>query len=174
MIESLSYSKLNVFHWHLTDSQSFPLQLPSLPEFSVWGAYSPQMVYTPADIRDLVQFAEDRGVRMIPELDIPAHVGAGWESQDPSLTVCHGASPWEEFCVQPPCGQLNPVVGEVFEVLGTIYTDILTLFSQPPSFHLGGDEIHIGCWNSTESITAYLAENVLSPHTTALSALSPS
>ena len=53
MIESLSYSKLNVFHWHLSDSQSFPLQLPSLPDFSVWGAYSPAMVYTQADIKDL-------------------------------------------------------------------------------------------------------------------------
>ena len=81
MIESLSYSKLNVFHWHLTDSQSFPLQLPSLANFSVWGAYSPLMVYTPDDIKELVQFAEDRGVRLLPELDIPAHVGAGGESQ---------------------------------------------------------------------------------------------
>ena len=64
-----------MFHWHLSDSQSFPLQLPNLPGFSQYGAYSEEMVYTEAEVRELVQYAEDRGVRIIPELDIPAHVG---------------------------------------------------------------------------------------------------
>lgn len=66
---------MNVFHWHISDSQSFPLVLPSLPGFSQLGAYSPEMVYTEADIKELVEYADDRGVRIIPELDAPAHVG---------------------------------------------------------------------------------------------------
>ena len=45
LIDSLSYSKLNVFHWHLTDTQSFPLYLDSLPMFAEYGAYSPEMTY---------------------------------------------------------------------------------------------------------------------------------
>ena len=66
---------MNVFHWHITDSQSFPLHLSSLPDFSRYGAYSPEQVYTSQDVRDLVTYANDRGVRVIPELDAPAHVG---------------------------------------------------------------------------------------------------
>ena len=66
---------MNVFHWHITDTQSFPLHLSSLPEFSRYGAYSPDKVYTPQQVRDLVTYARERGVRVIPELDAPAHVG---------------------------------------------------------------------------------------------------
>ena len=75
VIDSLSFSKMNVFHWHITDSQSFPLQLSSLPDFSRYGAYSPDKVYTSQDVKDLVTYANNRGVRVIPELDAPAHVG---------------------------------------------------------------------------------------------------
>ena len=64
-----------MFHWHLSDSQSFPLHLQNLPGFSQYGAYSEDMVYTQQDVKQLLQFADDRGVRIIPELDIPAHVG---------------------------------------------------------------------------------------------------
>ena len=75
VIDSLSYSKMNVFHWHISDTQSFPLELPSLPNFSYYGAYSPEEIYTAKDVSELVAYAEDRGVRIIPELDAPAHVG---------------------------------------------------------------------------------------------------
>ena len=75
VVDSLSFSKMNVFHWHITDTQSFPLYLPSLPEFSRYGAYSPDKVYSPEEVRDLVTYARERGVRVIPELDAPAHVG---------------------------------------------------------------------------------------------------
>ena len=75
VIDSLSFSKMNVFHWHITDSQSFPLQLSSLPDFSRYGAYSPDQVYTSQEVKELVTYARDRGVRVIPELDAPAHVG---------------------------------------------------------------------------------------------------
>ena len=49
----------------------------------------------------------------------------------------------------------------MYDVLGQLYTDLLNLFSQPPTFHLGGDEIDIRCWNSTDSIVSFLQENVL-------------
>ena len=75
VVDSLSFSKMNVFHWHITDTQSFPLHLPSLPEFSRYGAYSSDKIYTTEQVRDLVTYARDRGVRVIPELDAPAHVG---------------------------------------------------------------------------------------------------
>ena len=51
LIDSLSYSKQNVFHWHLTDSQSFPLLMPSLPDFVRYGAYKPDQVYMPDQVQ---------------------------------------------------------------------------------------------------------------------------
>ena len=63
--------------------------------------------------------------------------------------------------MQPPCGQLDPSVDGMYEVLGDLYVDLLTLFSQPPAFHLGGDEVDIRCWNSTESVVTFLQEKVL-------------
>ena len=72
---------MNVFHWHISDSQSFPLFLPNLPNFSKLGSYSSDMVYTEADVKELIEYADDRGVRIIPELDAPAHVGRSYKSQ---------------------------------------------------------------------------------------------
>ena len=86
--------------------------------------------------------------------------GAGWESVDPNFTVCRNAQPWKDYCVQPPCGQLNPTSDGMYQVLETIYKDMLTMF-QPTTFHMGGDEIHIGCWNSSKLITDWMQETVI-------------
>lgn len=69
----MSYNKLNVFHWHLTDSQSFPLVLDSLPELAEKGAYVLQgkrLVYTKKDVQRVVKYARSRGIRVIPEIDM--------------------------------------------------------------------------------------------------------
>jgi len=155
LIDSMSYSKQNVFHWHLTDSQSFPLLMPSLPDFARYGAYRPEQVYMPDQVKELVEYARERGVQVVPELDAPAHVGAGWQAVDEKLTVCVNREPWTEWCVEPPCGQLNPAMDELYDVLETIYRDWLEMF-KPTTFHIGGDEVHLGCWNSTQSILAWL------------------
>lgn len=155
VIDSISYSKMNVFHWHITDSQSFPLTLESLPEFVKYGAYSPEMVYTNADVYDLVSYAADRGILIIPELDAPAHVGNGWQAVNETFTVCRDAEPWGDYCVQPPCGQLNPASQGMYQVLETIHKEFLQMF-KPSTLHMGGDEVHFGCWNSSDSIIEWL------------------
>lgn len=73
-IEGMAMVKLNTFHWHISDSQSFPMVLKSQPELSKLGAYAPDKVYTADDIKDVVKFAKARGVRVIPEFDAPSHV----------------------------------------------------------------------------------------------------
>lgn len=70
-ISAMSWNKLNVFHWHITDSHSFPLLLPSDPNLAVRGSYGPFMQYTPADVVRIVRFGLDHGVRVIPEIDSP-------------------------------------------------------------------------------------------------------
>jgi N-acetyl-beta-hexosaminidase len=75
----MSASKLNTFHWHLTDSQSFPYDSIQFPEMARWGAYSGEEVYTPEDVKELTTYARIRGVRVLIEIDSPAHAGAGWQ-----------------------------------------------------------------------------------------------
>ena len=70
-VEAMSMNKLNVLHLHLTDAESFPLVLPSEPRLAEKGAYAPHMVYTPQDVKTLVEFGLDHGVRVIPEIDTP-------------------------------------------------------------------------------------------------------
>lgn len=146
-IEGMAMVKLNTFHWHITDSQSFPFVMKSQPELSELGAYSPEKVYTQADIEDVVQFAKIRGVRVLPEFDAPAHVGEGWQKKD--LITCFNIQPWQKYCAEPPCGQLDPSKDQVYDVLEDIYREMLEYFSYPDLFHMGGDEVNVDCWNTS-------------------------
>ncbi|KAF5298995.1 hypothetical protein FQA39_LY11627 [Lamprigera yunnana] len=162
-INAMAASKLNVLHWHATDSQSFPLVLPKVPQMAKYGAYSSMKVYHSDDVRHLIKYAKVRGVRIILEMDAPSHVGNGWqwgqEANLGNLAVCVNKMPWRQYCIQPPCGQLNPVNKHVFAVLENIYRDLINIFQEDETFHMGGDEVHFGCWNSTEEIINYFNYN---------------
>lgn len=69
-IVGMSHVKLNRFHWHLTDSQSFPFVSKNYPELSEYGAYSSSEVYTHENVREIVEFARVRGIQIIPEIDV--------------------------------------------------------------------------------------------------------
>jgi len=121
------------------------------PNRRVWrvfrrlGAYSSQEVYTPAAMAHLVRYARLRGVRVLLELDIPSHCGAGWtwgpRAGLGDLVLCFGKQPWRQFCLQPPCGQLNPVNPNVVEVLRYIFRDVLATWPADAPLHMGGDEV---------------------------------
>merc|ERR550532_1405366 len=155
IIRGMSYDKLNVFHWHITDTHSFPFHSRRVPQLTLHGAYSPRQVYTPEDIRDIVEYARLRGVRVLPEFDAPAHVGNGWQFGESEgkgkLAVCVNQEPWQDYCVEPPCGQLNPVNPHVYTTLGKLYQDFFELFDTD-MFHMGGDEVNLNCWNTTKEI----------------------
>ncbi|XP_049544745.1 chitooligosaccharidolytic beta-N-acetylglucosaminidase-like [Anopheles darlingi] len=153
-IDAMAMVKLNVFHWHITDSQSFPLVIKSRPTLHRYGAYTQREVYTADDVRSLVQYALERGIRIIPELDAPAHVGEGWERLN--VTSCFNYQPWENYCVEPPCGQLDPTKDAVYDILQDIYREMNNMFHRSDLFHMGGDEVSIRCWNATESIRSWM------------------
>lgn len=153
-IDTMAMVKLNVFHWHITDSQSFPMELKALPEFSRIGAYHPRKVYTTEMIKDVVEYGRERGVRVIPELDFPAHVAEGW--QNSNLMVCYNEQPWNKYCAGPPCGQLDITNEELYDVLEKMYQEANDVFEVTDLFHMGGDEVKNSCWNTSEAIQEYI------------------
>lgn len=71
LIRAISMNKMNVLHWHISDSHSFPLVLPSEPELARRGAYAEEMTYSPEDVKKVVEFGLQYGVRVVPEIDMP-------------------------------------------------------------------------------------------------------
>ncbi|CAB3360961.1 Hypothetical predicted protein [Cloeon dipterum] len=162
-LDVMGRCKLNVLHLHLTDSHSFPLVSKAVPELSTWGAYSDAETYTLEQLAELSAYAMARGVRLIPELDAPAHAGQGWqwgpEKGMGELAVCVGQQPWRQLCIQPPCGQLNPANQNVYAILGQLYKEMLEAFAPHADtvFHMGGDEVFLECWKQANNVTDWLA-----------------
>lgn len=71
LLEGMSYNKLNVFHWHLSDDSAFTFNSSTYPELAREGAYRYDMTYSRIDIIEIVEFARIRGIRVIPEFDTP-------------------------------------------------------------------------------------------------------
>jgi hexosaminidase len=73
VIDTMSWNKMNILHWHFIDATSFPYVSKAYPQLADKGAYSPAHQYTADNIRTLVQYAKERGVRVIPEVEAPGH-----------------------------------------------------------------------------------------------------
>ena len=154
-LDSMSFAKLNVLHWHISDTQSFPLQFQSRPK--LWnGAHSPRERYLQAEVRDVVEYARRRGIRVIPEFDVPGHA-ASWCTGYPE--VC----PSDPQCTQP----LNVAHDETFQLIGDIVSECVgdqgdgegenPLFLDE-FFHFGGDEVDTTCWERDEEISAWMKD----------------
>ncbi|XP_034946655.1 probable beta-hexosaminidase fdl [Chelonus insularis] len=158
VLDGMAASKLNTFHWHISDSQSFPFDSSVFPQMARWGAYSSEETYSPEDIRDIVEYAKIRGIRILMEIDSPAHAGAGWqwgpEFGFGDLALCVDQEPWSSYCGEPNCGQLNPINKHTYKILETLYKELLDLTEVRDIVHLGGDEVNLECWAQYSNITA--------------------
>ncbi|KAL6620255.1 hypothetical protein ACP70R_035394 [Stipagrostis hirtigluma subsp. patula] len=145
VIDSMTFSKLNVLHWHIVDEQSFPLEIPSYPK--LWnGAYSYSEKYTMDDAIDIVQYAEKRGVNVLAEIDVPGHAlswGIGYPSLWPSAT-----------CKEP----LDVSSDFTFQVIDGILSEFSKVFKFK-FVHLGGDEVDTNCWTITPRIKTWLIQH---------------
>eukprot|EP00268_Persea_americana_P045279 TRINITY_DN46086_c0_g1_i2.p1 TRINITY_DN46086_c0_g1~~TRINITY_DN46086_c0_g1_i2.p1 ORF type:complete len:432 (-),score=56.20 TRINITY_DN46086_c0_g1_i2:188-1357(-) len=159
----MGMNKMNVFHWHLTDSQAFPVEVESEPELARRGAYGAEMVYRAEDVRRVVEVGLRNGVRVVPEIDIPGHT-ASWAEAYPEIVTCANMFWWpagtewaDRFASEPGAGQLNPLNPKTYKVLKNVIRDITTLF--PDSFfHSGADEVVPGCWKADPTVQKFLSD----------------
>lgn len=138
-IDGLAMNKMNRLHLHITDTQSWPVEIPALPELTNKGAYSKGLTYSPDELADLHEYAVHRGVQIITEIDMPGHVGI--EQAYPGLSVAFNEKPYTWYCAQPPCGSLKLNDTKVEEFLDTLFDDLLPRINPYSAyFHTGGDE----------------------------------
>ncbi|KAJ8912795.1 hypothetical protein NQ315_002553 [Exocentrus adspersus] len=143
VVDGMAATKLNVLHLHLTDASSFPVVLPRNTLFAKYGAYDPEMVYSPENVKDLVEYARIRGIRVVLEIDGPSHVPPALNRAVEDLVVCGEDAVFN--------GHLNPENNKTFLVLEDIYKDLLDLGTDDEMFHIGGDEVNLTCWQQTVS-----------------------
>jgi hexosaminidase len=161
-IDGMGLSKLNVLHWHLDDSQSWPVQMTSYPQMTK-DAYSPREVYTSGDLKGVISYAKARGVRVIPEVDTPGHSSSGWKQVDPDIVACQN-SWWSNdnwplhTAVEPNPGQLDIVYNKTYKVVEKVYNELSGIFTDN-FFHVGGDEIHDNCYNFSSRTQEWFAAN---------------
>ncbi len=180
LIDTMSFVKLNQLHWHATDTQSFPLafedeasgdevRLSALAEAGSYGwtrtanGEVVRMVYTEDDIKGIIDYAGARGINVIVETDMPAHMLSGVEAiDDGDLIACPNQPRWQDVAAEPPSGQLRLVSNST--TLDTTDVNTFTIpkpisrfvslllrkvasLSKSVYVSSGGDEPNFRCWN---------------------------
>eukprot|EP00043_Microstomoeca_roanoka_P004994 m.53038 g.53038 ORF g.53038 m.53038 type:complete len:523 (-) comp12750_c0_seq1:250-1818(-) len=153
-LDAMSYAKMNVLHWHIVDSISFPYESVTFPSLSETGAFSPSHVYTPADVAEVIEYARLRGIRVIPEFDTPGHMDAGFNSIPNLLTECYDGSGNPTGTTGP----VNPTLNSTYDFMRKFYAEVKSVF--PDKFvHVGGDEVSFTCWQSNPQIQAWMKQH---------------
>ncbi|KAJ7196128.1 N-acetylhexosaminidase, partial [Mycena pura] len=154
-IDAMSWVKINTLHWHVVDSQSFPLEIPGFTVLSQKGAYSASSVYSPSDVKDIVTYAAARGIDVIPEIDTPGHT-AVISKAFPEHIACAEATPWASFANEPPAGQLRLASEATSQFTAGMLKAAASLFPGQ-MFSTGGDEINANCYTQDSETQASLA-----------------
>ena len=189
-IDQMVRYKFNLLHLHLTDDQGWRLQIKSLPKLTEVGAWRVDKTgtfgrfsqplpneprtyggfYTHEDIKELVQYARDRFVNILPEIDVPGHSLAAIASY-PELSCTPGkyaVNSGEQFMIWPPGGHfygtldntLCPANEKVYEFMDKVFTEVAQLF--PFEYiHMGGDETARNFWEKTAAIKAMMKKENL-------------
>jgi hexosaminidase len=149
-LDAMAAVKLNVLHWHLSEDQGFRVESKVYPLLHQKG--SDGLFYTQDQVREIVRYAADRGIRVVPEFDMPAHTQA-WLAGYPSLSA--GKGPFEvarAWGVMDPV--LDPTSERVYDFLGRFLREMAGLFPDA-CFHIGGDEVNGKQWNANPRIVEY-------------------
>ncbi|VXD07262.1 Beta-N-acetylhexosaminidase [Enterobacterales bacterium 8AC] len=155
-IDGMAAAKLNVFHWHLTDDQGWRFaseRYPKLQQLASDGHF-----YTREQMQQVVAYATARGIRVVPEIDLPGHASTIAVAY-PELMSAPGPYQMERaWGVHKPT--LDPANGEVYQFIDNIVGELVAIFPDP-YLHIGGDEVDASQWNESQSIQAFMQQNQL-------------
>ncbi|TFK27662.1 beta-hexosaminidase [Coprinopsis marcescibilis] len=143
-LDTMSMVKMTILHWHVVDSQSFPLEIPGYEEIAKKGAYSLEQRYTTDDVQHIVKYAAERGVDILMEIDTPGHTDS-MSGAHPEHIACSKAQPWHDYAAQPPAGQLRISSQKTREWVADLFRNIAQTLPST-MFHTGGDEINMRCY----------------------------
>ncbi|CAM4063592.1 beta-N-acetylhexosaminidase [Vibrio neonatus] len=173
IIDQLARYKYNHFHWHLTDDEGWRIEIKAFPELTDIGAWrgkdlplAPQFrhieskyggFYTQQQIKEVVAFAQRRGIIVVPEIDIPGHCRAAIKSLPHLLLDKDDASIYRS--VQHYTDNvLSPALEGTYEFLDKVIAEVVELFPAP-YVHIGADEVPEGVWTQSDKCQALMKEH---------------
>src|SRR5215813_7036425 len=150
-LDAMAAVKLNVLHWHLTEDQGFRIESKRYPKLHQMG--SDGLFYTQEQIREVIAYARDRGIRVMPEFDMPGHI-TSWLVGHPEL----GSAPGP-YTIERKAGIFDPAFDptreELYKFLEGFFAEVAGLF--PDDYiHIGGDENEGHQWSKNERIQAFM------------------
>jgi hexosaminidase len=153
-LDAMAAVKLNVFHWHLTEDQGFRIESKLYPELAASG--SDGLYYTQEQAREIVAYARARGIRVVPEFDMPGHTRSGFVGH-PELGS--GPGPYtirRQFGIDDTA--MDPTREETYKFIDAFIGEMAGIF--PDAYlHLGGDETNGVQWKNNPRIVAYMREH---------------
>ncbi len=155
-LDGMEAVKLNVFHWHLSDDQGFRVESKKFPLLQEKG--SDGLYYTQDQIREVIEYARDRGIRVVPEFDMPCHT-TSWFAGYPQLAS--GPGPYK---VARHMGVLNaamdPTKDSTYKFIDPFIGEMAALFPDT-YFHIGGDECNGKEWDANPQIQSFMHKHGL-------------
>ncbi|HVN19241.1 MAG TPA: family 20 glycosylhydrolase [Dongiaceae bacterium] len=148
-LDGMAAVKMNVLHWHLSDDQGFRAESKVFPKLTAMG--SEGMFYTQAEIKEFIQYAHDRGIRVVPEFDTPGH-SRSWFVGYPELASNEG--PFTVDNENGPSSVTDPTREETYKFMDKFVEEMGKLFPDE-YFHIGGDEVDGKFWDSNPRIQAF-------------------
>ncbi len=150
-LDGMAAVKMNVFHWHLSENQGFRVESKRFPKLQEMG--SDGLFYTQEQVRDVITYARDRGIRVIPEFDMPGHSTA-WFVGYPDLASAPGPYTIErKWGVFDPA--MDPTRESTYKFLDAFIGEMAKLFPDQ-SFHIGGDEVNGKQWDVNPKIQEFM------------------
>jgi len=149
-LDGMEAVKMNVFHWHISDNQGFRAESKKLPKLHTLG--SGGAYYTQEEIRDVISYARDRGIRVVAEFDMPGH-SSSWFVGYPEIASTPGPFKIEdEWGVMDPA--MDPTNEKTYKFLDTFLKEMTKLFPDH-YFHIGGDEVNGKAWDANSKIQEF-------------------
>ncbi len=159
LLDGMAALKLNVLHWHLADAHSVPLASTALPRLAAEGAMHPTLTYSAADMRAVVAAARERGIRVVPELDMPAHTSAMSFGLPEALVTCPERVASDDEGLEHGANKaaMHPLREATYEAVDALLRELAAIFPEE-YLHLGGDEVDGDCWLSDAEIRAWASQ----------------